>query len=69
MTKQAKGTYHLVSLGCPKPGGFRINVPAVESAWIGRFQYPRKSEYLIVNTCGFDCSPPGSHHNTPKSGQ
>ncbi|HOM67751.1 MAG TPA: 30S ribosomal protein S12 methylthiotransferase RimO [Brevefilum fermentans] len=54
MTKQAKGTYHLVSLGCPKN--------LVDSESMSRLlnqrglvasSIPEKSEYLIVNTCGF----------------
>ena len=49
MTKQAKGTYHLVSLGCPKN--------LVDSESMSRLlnqrglvasSIPQKSEYLIV---------------------
>ncbi|NLN70267.1 MAG: 30S ribosomal protein S12 methylthiotransferase RimO [Chloroflexi bacterium] len=54
MAKLTQGTYHLVSLGCPKN--------LVDSESIARIlnrrgllavDLPEKSEYLIVNTCGF----------------
>jgi len=54
MTKRAKGTYHLVSLGCSK------NLVDSESmAQLLNRQglhstiEPSEAEYLIVNTCGF----------------
>ena len=54
MTKRAKDTYHLISLGCPK------NLVDSESmAQLLNRQglvptgMPENAEYLIVNTCGF----------------
>lgn len=54
MTKQTKGTYHLVSLGCPK------NLVDSESMaeLLNHQGYqpviaPEDAEILIVNTCGF----------------
>jgi len=54
MTKRAKDTYHLISLGCPK------NLVDSESmAQLLNRQglmpttVPENAEYLIVNTCGF----------------
>ncbi|HAF48913.1 MAG TPA: 30S ribosomal protein S12 methylthiotransferase RimO [Anaerolineaceae bacterium] len=54
MTKRAKGTYHLISLGCPK------NLVDSESMAqiLNREGYvpasaPEDAAYLIVNTCGF----------------
>jgi len=54
MTKRTKGTYHLISLGCPK------NLVDSESmAQILNRQgftpasLPENAAYLIVNTCGF----------------
>jgi ribosomal protein S12 methylthiotransferase len=54
MTKRAKDTYHLISLGCPKN--------LVDSESMAQLlnrqgllpaETPEKAEYLIVNTCGF----------------
>ncbi|HEY9121420.1 MAG TPA: 30S ribosomal protein S12 methylthiotransferase RimO [Brevefilum sp.] len=54
MTKRSKGTYHLISLGCPK------NLVDSESMAqiLNREGYvpasaPEDAAYLIVNTCGF----------------
>ena len=54
MAKRIKGTYHLVSLGCPK------NLVDSESMalllnqrGLKAVDTPQGSEYLIVNTCGF----------------
>jgi ribosomal protein S12 methylthiotransferase len=54
MTKRTKGTYHLISLGCPK------NLVDSESMaellnHEGMFpvEAPDEAEFLIVNTCGF----------------
>jgi len=54
MTKRANGTYHLISLGCPK------NLVDSESMAqiLNREGYvpasaPEDAAYLIVNTCGF----------------
>ncbi|KUK45716.1 MAG: Ribosomal protein S12 methylthiotransferase RimO, partial [Anaerolinea thermophila] len=54
MTKRAKGTYHLISLGCPK------NLVDSESMAqiLNREGYipasnPEDAAFLIVNTCGF----------------
>ncbi len=54
MTKRAKGTYHLVSLGCAK------NLVDSESMaqllnrqGLHSTTEPSQAEYLIVNTCGF----------------
>lgn len=54
MTKRTKGTYHLVSLGCPK------NLVDSESMaellnreGMTPVKAPDDAEFLIVNTCGF----------------
>ena len=54
MTKQTKGTYHLISLGCPK------NLVDSESMaellnrqGMNPVGQPEDAEFLIVNTCGF----------------
>ncbi len=54
MTKQTKGTYHLISLGCPK------NLVDSESMaellnrqGMNPVGLPEDAEFLIVNTCGF----------------
>ena len=54
MTKRTKGTYHLISLGCPK------NLVDSESMaellnheGLTPVEIPEDAEFLIVNTCGF----------------
>lgn len=54
MTKQTKGAYHLISLGCPK------NLVDSESMaellnrqGMNPVGLPEDAEFLIVNTCGF----------------
>ena len=54
MTKQAKGTYHLVSLGCAKNlVDSESMVQLLNRHGLQSTTEPNEAEYLIVNTCGF----------------
>ena len=54
MTKQAKGTFHLISLGCAKNLVDSDSMAQLlKRQGLSPVSTPENAEYLIVNTCGF----------------
>lgn len=54
MTKRAKATYHLISLGCAKNlVDSESMAQLLNQKGLTAAKYPQDAEYLIVNTCGF----------------